>query len=78
MSPLSHTVPIPIPGPFREAGYQKTISFKLIGFVSDMVHNRLAREVEAEEIVEAIRPIYERGARAMADHVRCYIHAAYS
>ncbi len=40
--------------------------------------NRLAREVEAEEIVEVIRPIYERGARAMADHVRCYIHAAYS
>ena len=25
-----------------------------------------------------IRPIYERGARAMADHARCYIHAAYS
>ena len=25
-----------------------------------------------------IRPIYERGARSMADHVRCYIHAAYS
>jgi integrase len=40
--------------------------------------NRLAREVEAEEIVELIRPIYERGARSMADHVRSYIHAAYS
>jgi hypothetical protein len=31
--------------------------------------NRLAREIEAEEIVELIRPIYERGARSMADHV---------
>ncbi|MCK1592941.1 site-specific integrase, partial [Bradyrhizobium sp. 169] len=40
--------------------------------------NRLAREIESEEIVELIRPIYERGARSMADHVRCYIHAAYS
>jgi len=40
--------------------------------------NRLAREIESEEIVGLIRPIYERGARSMADHVRCYIHAAYS
>ncbi|MCK1705214.1 tyrosine-type recombinase/integrase [Bradyrhizobium sp. 146] len=40
--------------------------------------NRLAREIGSEEIVELIRPIYERGARSMADHVRCYIHAAYS
>lgn len=40
--------------------------------------NRLAREIEPEEIVELIRPIYERGARSMADHVRCYILAAYS
>jgi integrase len=40
--------------------------------------NRPAREIEAEEIVEVIRPIYERGKRAMADHVRGYVHAAYS
>jgi len=40
--------------------------------------NRPAREIEPEEIVEVIRPIYDRGSRAMADHVRCYIHAAYS
>jgi integrase len=40
--------------------------------------NRLAREIESEEIVELIRPIYERGARATADHVRSYIHSAYS
>ena len=40
--------------------------------------NRPAREIEPEEIVEVIRPIYNRGARAMADHVRGYIRAAYS
>jgi len=40
--------------------------------------NRPAREIEPDEIVEVIRPIYERGKKAMADHVRCYIHAAYS
>ena len=39
--------------------------------------NRLAREIEPEEITEVIRPIYERGTRAMADHVRGYIRAAY-
>lgn len=40
--------------------------------------NRLAREIEPEELVELIRPIYERGAKSMADHVRGYLHAAYS
>ncbi|WP_315774316.1 MULTISPECIES: tyrosine-type recombinase/integrase [unclassified Bradyrhizobium] len=40
--------------------------------------NRPAREIEPEEIVEVIRPIYERGKKAMADHVRSYVHAAYS
>ncbi len=40
--------------------------------------NRLAREIEPEELVELIRPIYDRGARSMADHVRGYLHAAYS
>jgi integrase len=40
--------------------------------------NRFAREIEPDEITEVIRPIYERGKRAMADHVRGYIHAAYS
>lgn len=40
--------------------------------------NRPAREIEPDEIVEVIRPIYDRGKRAMADHVRSYVHAAYS
>lgn len=40
--------------------------------------NRLAREIEPDEVAEVIRPIYERGARVMADHVRSYIRSAYS
>ncbi len=40
--------------------------------------NRPAREIEPEEVVEVIRPIYERGKKAMADHVRSYVHAAFS
>jgi hypothetical protein len=38
--------------------------------------NRPAREIETEEIIELIRPIYERGKRSMADHVRSYIRSA--
>lgn len=40
--------------------------------------NRQAREIEPDEIADVIRPIYERGARVMADHVRSYIRSAYS
>jgi len=39
---------------------------------------RLAREIEPDDITALIRPIYERGARSMADHVRSYIRSAYS
>ncbi len=40
--------------------------------------NRLARDIEPEEVTEVLRPIFDRGAAAMADHVRSYIRAAYS
>jgi len=40
--------------------------------------HRLAREVDEDEITEVLRPIYERGAKMMADHVRSYIRAAFS
>lgn len=40
--------------------------------------NRPARDIEPEEITALIRPIYERGKRSMADHVRSYIRSAYS
>lgn len=40
--------------------------------------NRPARDIEPDEITDIIRPIYERGKRSMADHVRSYIRSAYS
>ena len=40
--------------------------------------NRLAREIEPDDITQVLRPIYQRGKRSMADHVRSYIHAAFN
>lgn len=40
--------------------------------------HRPAREVEPEDVLAVLRPIYERGARSMADHVRSYVRSAYS
>lgn len=40
--------------------------------------NRLAREIEPEDVLNVLRPIYERGKRSMADHMRAYIRAAFS
>jgi integrase len=40
--------------------------------------NRLARDILPEDVLEVIRPIYDRGKRSMADHVRSYIRAAFS
>jgi integrase len=40
--------------------------------------NRPARDIEPDEITGLIRPIYDRGKRSMADHVRSYIRSAYS
>ena len=40
--------------------------------------NRPARDIEPDEITANIRPIYERGKRSMADHVRSYIRSAFS
>lgn len=40
--------------------------------------NRPARDIEPAEITDLIRPIYDRGKRSMADHVRSYIRSAYS
>jgi integrase len=39
---------------------------------------RLARDVTPDDVLGVLRPIYERGKRAMADHVRGYIRSAYS
>lgn len=40
--------------------------------------NRLARDVEPNDVLAVIRPIYDRGKKSMADHVRSYIRSAYS
>ena len=40
--------------------------------------NRLARDITPEDVLGVLRPIYERGKPAMADHVRSYIRSAYS
>jgi integrase len=37
-----------------------------------------AREVTPDDVLTALRPIYARGRRSMADHVRSYIRAAFS
>ena len=40
--------------------------------------NRLARDITPDDVLGVIRPIYVRGKKAMADHVRSYIRSAYS
>ena len=42
------------------------------------MHNRPARDIEPDEITDVIRPIYDRGKRSVADHVRSYIRSSYS
>lgn len=39
---------------------------------------RKANEITTDDITDFVRPIYQRGAKRMADHVRGYIRAAYS
>jgi len=40
--------------------------------------NRLARDIGPDDVLGVLRPIYERGKRSMADHMRSYIRSAYS
>lgn len=40
--------------------------------------NRLARDIEPDDVLGVLKPIYDRGAKSMADHVRSYIRSAYS
>lgn len=52
---------------------------KSLDNVADLLgRNRLAREISADDVLGVLRPIYERGKRSMADHVRSYIRSAYS
>jgi integrase len=40
--------------------------------------NLLARDISPQVVLGVLRPIYERGKPAMADHMRSYIRSAYS
>lgn len=52
---------------------------KSLDKVADLIgRNRLAREITPDDVLGVLRPIYERGRRSMADHVRSYIRSAYS
>lgn len=44
----------------------------------ELGRNRLARDIEPIDVLNVLRPIYERGKKAMADHVRSYVRSAYS
>jgi hypothetical protein len=47
--------------------------------IADIVGcNRLARDISPDDVLGVLRPIYERGKLAMADHIRSYIRSAYS
>jgi integrase len=51
----------------------------VLGKLADAIgRNRPAREVTPEEVVAVIRPVYERGRKAFADHMRSAIRAAFS
>jgi integrase len=50
----------------------------LNSIVDTLGRNRLARDVNPDDVLGVLRPIYKRGKRALADHVRSYIRSAFS
>lgn len=44
----------------------------------ELGRNRTARSITPDDVTDVLRPIYARGTRALADHVRSYIHSSYS
>jgi integrase len=46
--------------------------------VDTLGRNRRARDVAPDDVLGVLRPIYERGKRSLADHVRGYIRSAFS
>lgn len=55
----------------------KVIRFQLDKVVAKLGANRLAREIEPDDVVNVLRPIFAKGTRSLADHVRAYIRSAY-
>src|SRR3546814_1411028 len=54
----------------------KEVEKALSNIAATQGRTRPARDIEPHETVDAIRPIYDRGKKAMADHVRSYIPSA--
>ena len=51
----------------------------VLGKIADgLGRNRPARDITADEIIGVIRPVYERGRRSFADHMRSTVRAAFS
>ncbi len=50
---------------------------KTLARVAAAIGSKPANKVTASDIVEAIRPVYSQGKASMADHMRCYVRAAY-
>lgn len=46
--------------------------------IDTLGRNRPARDIAPDDVLDVIRPIYARGKKSMADHVRSYIRSAYS
>ena len=47
--------------------------------IADLLgRHRAARDIEPDEVSDVIRPIFDRGKKSMADHVRSYLRSAYS
>jgi integrase len=67
-------------GHLRSSGKKswKDVQKGLDKIADSLGRHRAARDIQPQEMVELIRPIYERGTRSMADHVRSYLRAAFS
>jgi integrase len=56
----------------------ENIEYCLNKVADTLGRNTLARDITPDDVLGVLRPIYMRGKRAMADHVRSYIRSAYS
>ena len=54
------------------------VEYCLNKIVATLGRNRLARDISPDDVLGVLRPVYERGKLALADHLRSYIRSAYS
>lgn len=62
----------------RGATSAEDVGAKLAHAAEAIGPDRLAAEVSTEDLLEVLRPIYQRGAPSMADHVRSYLRSAFA